>query len=548
MNLAQGPLAAGPYSWQAHYDGDSNYLASTSSCEPFTVDKASTTTATDIKDGSGKDVSAAVHQLVPLGTSTYDTATVVQQVATFVIGGTVIYSFYTNGACTGTASSTQSVTMSGTGSVPNSDTKTLAAGNYTYSATYSGDSNYLGSTGSCEPLNVNKATTTTTTQLTSSSTMVGGSSVTDAATLGGLVNGFTVTGTVTYKVYTTSDCSGSAVFTSTKTISGGVVPSSDPFAPTLPGLYQWQASYSGDGNYFSSKSACGTESLAVGAGFVTDSSFCSFDIDSSTTGSQFKLIFVQDPSSSSVYRLVASNPGQFYYNVFAAGTPGSPVTVTINIPAPFVTQGAVPVHVYSGFTSSGSICFTQVNDISSGFGVSPKTLSGISGGTFTVTGTIPASGLVYVTVHLDFGYKGTSGWSNPASTSNAACTISVTSSYPLCSPNGTPINNLSSYTFSSSSGGTQTVQNENVFKRDPGFAGIILDKYGTPVAGLTVNIYDPKGKLLATVTTDQNGFYNYQYKYTGSPSTFTVKVPAYNLSKAVTLQSNKLVEVDFQLT
>jgi hypothetical protein len=33
----QGPLAAGSYSFRAHYSGDSNYTGSTSGCEPFAV-------------------------------------------------------------------------------------------------------------------------------------------------------------------------------------------------------------------------------------------------------------------------------------------------------------------------------------------------------------------------------------------------------------------------------------------------------------------------------------------------------------------------------
>src|SRR5207249_3717137 len=40
---AQGPLAAGAYSWNAKYNGDINYNSSpVSDCQPFNVSKAST--------------------------------------------------------------------------------------------------------------------------------------------------------------------------------------------------------------------------------------------------------------------------------------------------------------------------------------------------------------------------------------------------------------------------------------------------------------------------------------------------------------------------
>ena len=81
---------------------------------------------------------------------------------------------------------------------------------------------------------------------------------------------------------------------------------------------------------------------------VTDSSLCEFDVDPAD-GDQFRLSYVQDKAASKTYRLNSSNPGQFYYNVFYAGVPGEEAHLTIQIPYPFVTQGAVPIHVYSDY-------------------------------------------------------------------------------------------------------------------------------------------------------------------------------------------------------
>ena len=50
-----------------------------------------------------------------------------------------------------------------------------------------------------------------------------------------------------------------------------------------------------------------------------------------------------------------------------------------------------------------------------------------------------------------------------------------------------------------------------VFKRDPGFLGIVMNGEGAPVAGVKVQIYGPDGKLLAKVYTDEDGWYFYNY-------------------------------------
>jgi hypothetical protein len=63
---------------------------------------------------------------------------------------------------------------------------------------------------------------------------------------------------------------------------------------------------------------------------------------------QFKLLFTPDVHNWEGYKHNATNPGQYYYNLFHQGAPNSTETVTIAIPYPFVTQGAMPLHVYDG--------------------------------------------------------------------------------------------------------------------------------------------------------------------------------------------------------
>jgi hypothetical protein len=123
---------------------------------------------------------------------------------------------------------------------------------------------------------------------------------------------------------------------------------------------------------------------------VTDSSLCSFDvspekgscvdIDGAPTGEacdvvdgdpacttgtcvqsgQFRVLFTPSPRDGwPAYKLNASNPGQYFYNLVVEGTASTTQTVTLDVPYPFVTQGAMPGHVYDAvemvFDSDG--CF-----------------------------------------------------------------------------------------------------------------------------------------------------------------------------------------------
>jgi len=82
----------------------------------------------------------------------YDSATVTGA-GTPVPTGTVTYVLFTNSLCSGSGTSSQTVALSN-GLVPHSFSTTLATGSYSFSAAYSGDSNYLSSTGTCEPFAV----------------------------------------------------------------------------------------------------------------------------------------------------------------------------------------------------------------------------------------------------------------------------------------------------------------------------------------------------------------------------------------------------------
>jgi Bacterial Ig-like domain (group 3) len=251
-----GPLAAGSYSFQAIYSGDTNYNGSISACEPFSLAKASTQTATSVVNESGG---------TSVGASFHDTATVTGQQANIVPTGTVTYSFFTNGGCTAPPASTQTVTLNANGTVPDSaSTGPLAAGDYSFQATYSGDPNYLGSTSACEPFSVGTTASSTSTQVENaatnappSGTEATGASFYDTATVTGQVGGFVPTGTVTYSFFTNGGCIGTPSSTQMVTLSStGMVPNSNATGPLTAGNYSFQATYSGDTNYQASTSGC----------------------------------------------------------------------------------------------------------------------------------------------------------------------------------------------------------------------------------------------------------------------------------------------------
>src|SRR5437868_5945772 len=109
-------LSAGNYSYQATYSGDGNFATSTGDCEPFTVNQASTTTATIVNDHANNVVDSGSNK-APLGTQVHDTSTVTSGNNSFVIGGTVSYQRFTGLDC-------QTANKIGTAEV-----KTMPAGN-----------------------------------------------------------------------------------------------------------------------------------------------------------------------------------------------------------------------------------------------------------------------------------------------------------------------------------------------------------------------------------------------------------------------------------
>jgi hypothetical protein len=313
------------------------------------------------------------------GVSVFDTATVtVAPAAAFTPTGTVTYTFTAAQLANLTAPAgwrvvnpttwTDTVTLSG-GLVPDSAaTPPLPLGSYQFQASYSGDSNYTGSTSPPEPLTIRPGSTSTATEIMS---VAGGpplgtlgGSVFDTATVTGSLADTTPTGTVTYTftgaqlANLTAPAGWTVVnpttWTDTVTLSGGLVPDSLATPPLPAGSYQFRASYNGDSTYTGSTSP--PEPLTISQG-------------TSSTATTIKEAVTGGPPTGTVGETVfdtatvAGSPAgitpagtvtyQFFTTIDGTG-PHTDQVVTLN------ADGTVPNSAVHGPLAAGSYSFIAV--------------------------------------------------------------------------------------------------------------------------------------------------------------------------------------------
>ncbi len=145
-------------------------------------------------------------------------------------------------------------------------------GTYQWDATYSGDGNNNAAAddnATDEQVVVSAGSNSLTTVLSgggetgASISVPIGTAVTDTATLSG-TNAATATGTITYSVYSDSDCATPVSPGTPQTIeTPGTLPSSSPYTAPAVGPYYWQASYSGDDANAAALSPCELETVTA---------------------------------------------------------------------------------------------------------------------------------------------------------------------------------------------------------------------------------------------------------------------------------------------
>jgi hypothetical protein len=277
---------------------------------------------------------------------------------------------------------------------------------------------------------------------------------------------------------------------------------------------------------------------------LTNSELCTYDFDPNQPGSQFRLVYT--PGSvkpCDLFKLSITNPFDFYYNVIYKG-PGN-TTVFIKLPYPFITFGSVPIHVYGDVqtaASSGFVCFEPGTEIASSttqVSLASYNPTQMMGATKTIAVNVPSltDGVAYINVHLIYGLKGKTNFSkDPLKDALDATTLAVRI------PEG------QSYVFSDSTPGGDVTESENAFKCSPGVAGLLtMSGTNEPVPNVTVQIYDQTNRLVATVLSDQDGWYSWENKYTGKAVTFWVKVPAYDKARSFLLAPGNFYVINFTL-
>ena len=363
------PTSTGTWCFGAVYSGSANYAASqdntdatnTSVTECVLVSQAPSSTVTTLHGTTGAIT----------GSTVSDSATV-SGLPGLTPTGTVSFSLYSapsalssGSACAGQAGA--SVAGSGgsnialvSGSANSNQVGPLAAGNYGFQATYSGDNQYLGSTGNCEPFSVGAAPTSVSTTPVGTDGALTGSSVSDSAQVAGAVGGFSPAGTVAFTLYrsatpltanaTCSVQSGATVFGTPDTgeqLNSGSAQSAS-FGPLGAGYYGFEATYtSSDGNFTGSTGNC--EPFSVGAA-PTATSTSLVGTAGAVTGST-----VSDTASVTTTAKSFSPQGSVVFTLYQAKNALSPGSVcSAQTGATVFGQPSGAEALSSGSASSGS--------------------------------------------------------------------------------------------------------------------------------------------------------------------------------------------------
>jgi hypothetical protein len=251
LTNALGPFSAGPYSVSTTYSGDAVYAPSIGPCETFTVTPVLPNFETNILR-QGQPVSGSL----PAGVSISDLASVL---GPFGYGtGTVDFAFFDNAGCAGSPAGTETQTING-GIALSTVYGPLSQGSYSFLASYSGDLALEPATAQCESVTIFQSAVDVTTQIhvgqSISNTTFAGRSVTDEAVVNG--NYGTPTGSVTFDLFNSANCTGTAFATDVEGLSGGNATSAS-FGPLAAGSYSFMATYSGDITYIGGSGSCET--------------------------------------------------------------------------------------------------------------------------------------------------------------------------------------------------------------------------------------------------------------------------------------------------
>ncbi len=339
--------------------------------------------------------------------------------------------------------------------------------------------------------------------------------------------------------------------------TGGAV-----FGPLLPGTYSvteramtplWAARSAtcSDGSHPESVGLSPGEVVTcaftnVRPSLVTAGNRCEFDSAPGIEGQQFRIVLAQDPDGPG-YRVQSTKPGKFNLNTVLSGTPGERISFELRIPYPFVTKGRDPVDVYDGFKSKHD-CLRGAEEVR-GFVATPESIKLSSYGvqefgehaTIQLRGVVPRTGILFATVELQYGLKKVGGLSR-----NGGSDITSFTSGAVLIPN------RGAHTFETVVGGvavdSQTLENTNVFKKNPSIGGFAEDSDGSGRENVKVEIRRSDGSLVVAIVTDDDGTFSYAYRHVGKATTFSIRVEASSLQVSVSVRSNEYIWVSLPWT
>jgi hypothetical protein len=369
---------AGTDYWVATYNGDSNNSTVTSGAalEPVVI-----TPATPAINTQQQPATATV------GSSITDKAT--------VTGGdnptgTVTFKLYSNPNGTGTPLFTDTEVLVN-GVATSASYTTAATGTDYWVATYNGDSNNSSVTSgtALEPVTISPATPAINTQQQPATATVG-SSIADKATVTG---GDNPTGTVTFKLYSNPNGTGTPLFTDTEMLVNGAATSAS-YTTAATGTDYWVATYNGDSNNnpVTSGTALEPVSITPNAPTITTTPGCTVTIGccGSKLTDTATLSGVSTPTGTITFYLFAPgvtpnahNSNNVYSDVVTVNGDGTFSTATGTNQggyAPTVPGTYEWVAVYSGDANNASATSTFGSEPESVIAATP-TLTTCPGGT-----------------------------------------------------------------------------------------------------------------------------------------------------------------------
>jgi hypothetical protein len=240
---------AGDYHWTARYSGDEANEAAESIC-------AATSTLGKASPGMTGNATSAL-----AGNAITDQAALS---GGFSPGGKLVFRAYGPGdpGCGGTPAYEATVSVDGNG--PYSPAGFAPGpGLYRWTVDYEGDGNNEGAALGCTADGQTSAVGTIDVTLTAGA---GGGTIGSPVTAGAtLRQGASPGGQIVFKAFTPgdADCSGTAAFTSTVSVTGNGSYLSAPFTPARVGSFRWTVAYSGDASHAAAAVGCGKASSAI---------------------------------------------------------------------------------------------------------------------------------------------------------------------------------------------------------------------------------------------------------------------------------------------